>query len=597
MCGFFCLFNCTDELIERSQQLALKYLKQRGEDQFNQIRFESGVIYHSRFTVTGDSKHGIQPCVKKDGSLMLVFNGEIYNWKELTHQREFFKSDTDFLFSRMESWDSNPAGLRGMGSWVLVDPKFGGLQISRMGTGEKPLYYYLSPEQGCIAVSSDPRIIGLLFDLQLNCESEQFFLTLGFLPDSLSIFDSVKKVTAGTSLCFQQRKSRKFEFVKEVMLDDSDAILSLNNLPQPTSLQSSVQSKTISGGTGDAAIERLKQTLCEALDLMYSKDVPSCLFLSGGVDSSLIWLLFRYEFGFEIPALTAKIQDYPENESSLVSEFVSRHGGGVFDQIDISIGELATEFYRCSELYSEPFADSSALVTSSMMKAASENGFRIVLGGDGADEYFGGYRRYFTSLPALAEFFGKTNISYVIQKFSASVWSRDVNKILKVLCSGSSEAAYLTMMKAIQESTVNEQFVEQFPNVFYGHDLKKGSGCFALSKMDREIYLKGDTQVKVDRISYANGIEYRSPFLDKNVRQLAFDEIINSENRELFRKKKFLRLLGQKYDKTHFQARKKQGFSVPLSQVVQKLGDDRPELQGLQYAQIVFREWQKSLYS
>ena len=324
-----------------------------------------------------DLASGHQPMSGCDCAIKIVFNGEIYNYRELQHELEArghrFKthSDTETIVHAFEEFGSKCVKhLRGMFAFAIWDSRRRELFIARDRAGKKPLYYTVTP-RGTLLFGSELKSLREHpeFHGETNLEALDAYLTFGYVPDPLTIFRDVHKLPPGHHLTFASGRVRVEQYW---------------DFPYQELQAEPMQNE-------EECLEELRALLDEAVRVRLVADVPLGAFLSGGVDSStVVGLMARHT---DHPVKTFSIGFHEDSYNELkYARVAAKHFGTDHHEFVVTpdicgiVDELVWHF-------DEPFADSSAIPTYMVSKLAREH-VKVVLSGDGGDEVFGGYTRY-----------------------------------------------------------------------------------------------------------------------------------------------------------------------------------------------------------
>jgi asparagine synthase (glutamine-hydrolysing) len=454
-----------------------------------------------------DLAGGHQPISGEDGTVTVVFNGEIYNYKELQsellvrgHQ---FKtdSDTEAIVHAYEEYGADCVQyLRGMFAFAIWDARDQSLFLARDRVGKKPLYY-AQTAAGELVFGSE--IKSLLehpaVGRDINLDALDAYLTLGYVPDPLSIFRGIKKLPPGSYLRFAHGRTE----VKEYWDFQFDS-------PETR--------------TEQEYVEELRTLLDESVRLRLISDVPLGAFLSGGVDSSAVVGLMAVHM--DQPVKTFSIGFHEDSFSELkyarltAEKFgTDHHEFFVTPNICDIVDELVGHF-------DEPFADPSAIPTYMVSKLARDY-VTVVLSGDGGDELFGGYTRYaveqkrrmFSAIPG---FLRNGIIQPLSRVLPHGAWGRNylhnisLDSIDRYFDSVSVFSGLNRRLLYSQDfkSSLNGNNVAMA--LFQSHSAKVSTGdtLDELLYVDSKTYLPGDILTKVDRMSMAVSLEARAPLLD-----------------------------------------------------------------------------------
>jgi len=562
MCGIAGIVD-TREGIERSVlEAASNLMAHRGpDDEGFFIEGPLGLV-HRRLSII-DLDGGSQPMFNEDRSLVVVFNGEIYNYVELRSQLEsnghIFStlSDTEVILHGFEEWGmACVEKFHGMFAFALYNRKEKSLFLSRDRCGEKPIYY--AHEGGRFYFASEfQALLNILRQMpDADPESIYLYLRLGYVPAPRSFLDGVNKLQAGCCIMFKDENIRCWSYYK----------------PRVT--------------VGDRISEK---ELCDELDITLSRavkkmlvsDVPLGAFLSGGLDSSLIVAMMAKE-GESPKTFSISFDDASFDESQyakLVSEYVGTqhtHYKVAFDGFDSCLSIM--------DGFGEPFADSSGIPTYYLAKETRRK-VTVALSGDGGDELFGGYRRYlaqnlsdyYLSFPSLLR-------KGLFERFLSFFPDGDdyyADSIIKSARIFVERAESSRTSPGLMLNTIfsHNEVTALFPDLPDGHRLIeefigkiRSRKVEALMCADRVLYLPEDILVKVDRMSMKNSLEVRTPYLDPDVLELS-ERIplamkIKGGNLKYLLKKVALRYLPPKIVQ-----RKKHGFMVPMAQWIKKAGE------------------------
>jgi asparagine synthase (glutamine-hydrolysing) len=502
MCGIagYVGWDRSPQASETDLRLMCNAIRHRGPDGEGHF-IAPGVALGMRRLSVIDLAGGNQPIGNEDGSVQVVFNGEIYNYRELRGRlvaaghRVATHSDTETLVHLYEDeGDRFVHALCGMFAFAIWDARCEHLLLARDRLGIKPLYYWERP--GGLAFASELRAFLALemFSPRLDRTALGEYLALGYVPDPQCIFEGVKKLPPGHILSWD--RGRGSEVVR---------------------YWSPVRSETLNVGEQEA-VEEVRRLLADAVRSHLEADVPLGAFLSGGLDSSSVVALMgrsmdrpvrTFSIGFEEP----EFNEAPDAAAAARALRTEHRELIVRPDVDVLVEDVV-------RFFDEPFADSSALPTYLVARLAREE-VTVALSGDGGDELFGGYTRYTELLrrrelrPATLRRF----IRYVARQLPHASPGR--NRLLDL--ARTRRGRYATTVAgplAIQDGGVAlpplasdrdaldsllDRWFDQLP-----------SRDFATQMMlvDTMSYLPGDILTKVDRTSMAVSLEARVPLLD-----------------------------------------------------------------------------------
>ncbi|MGJ8693934.1 MAG: XrtA/PEP-CTERM system amidotransferase [Thalassotalea sp.] len=530
---------------------------------------------HRRLSVI-DLAGGHQPIYNEDDSVVVVFNGEIFNHHDITEELKskghVFKtnSDTETIVHAWEEWGTECVHqFRGMFAFILWDNNKKELFVARDRLGIKPLHYSQLTD-GSIIFGSELKVLRQhpLCSAQISHEAVEDYLTFGYVPDPKTIFDNVYKLEAGFYLHLKQGDSG--QNIQPVQYWD---------LPwQAVAGNERLSEQKIK----DELIERLKQ----AVDIRMEAEVPLGSFLSGGVDSGAIVAMMSQlntEKNSNDPVTTCSIgfdvPDFNETDfAQLVADrYKTKHHVEIVNHEDFELIDQLTD------IYDEPYADSSALPTYRVCELARKH-VTVALSGDGGDELFAGYRRYRFHL---AEQKLRDKLPLAIRKPIFGLLGKIYPKLdwapqflrakttFQSLAMSSSEA-YLNSMSKLRNDERQSLYSDNFKAKLEGYNANKVFSKALAGKtftdplkevqyLDYKTWVTGDINTKVDRASMAHGLEVRVPILDHKFVEWAFKmpsdkNLVGSEGKAVFKKAL------EPHVPNDNLYRKKMGFSIPLAQ-------------------------------
>jgi asparagine synthase (glutamine-hydrolysing) len=326
-----------------------------------------------------DVAGGMQPIANEDETIHVVFNGEIYNHRELQATLESrghvfsTRSDTEVLVHLYEEYGERLVDrLRGMFAFAIWDARTRRLLLARDRFGIKPLYYGERPSGIVFASELRSFLASQVLSPTLDQTAIAWFLSLGYVPDPLSVFAGIRKLPPGHTLSWSA------EHGVEIRRYWTPA----------TATQSNTQDER-------EVLEELRRLLRDAVESHLESEVPLGAFLSGGLDSSTVVALMAASLGRRVNTFSIGFDEDSFNEAP-DARFAARTFGTVHRELIVKpdADALVDEVVQC---FDEPFADSSALPTFLVARLAREH-VTVALSGDGGDELFGGYTRYSDAL-------------------------------------------------------------------------------------------------------------------------------------------------------------------------------------------------------
>ena len=530
------------------------------------VHVEPGVgLGHRRLAII-DVATGQQPLYNEDGSVVVVFNGEIYNYQELIPELQALghvfhtRSDTEVIVHAWEAWGEKCVDrFRGMFAFALYDRNRETLFLARDRLGVKPLFYAVLPD-GLLLFGSEFKsllqcpALGREVD---PCAVEEYF-ALGYVAEPRTIFMSSKKLPPGHRLTI-----RRGEPVPEPV-EYWDVRFTLSERISITE-----------------ACEELDRRLQESVRLRMISEVPLGAFLSGGVDSSAVVAAMARISSEPVNTCSISFDDPAFDETRFAQQVADRYGTRHFvDRVASDDFDLVDQL---ASIYDEPYADSSAIPTYRVCQLARKH-VTVALSGDGGDESLGGYRRYrfhlleermrsLLPLGVRQPIFGLLGKVYPKADWAPRVFRA---KTTFESLARSSVEAYLHSVSIIRESMRQEMFSAGFRGrlngyrageVFHRHAARAGTddGLALIQYLDLKTYLVGDINTKVDRASMAHSLEVREPLMDHPlVEWLA--SLPSNLKTDGVESKILLKKAMEPHLPHEIMYRPKMGFAVPLAQ-------------------------------
>ena len=540
----------------------------RGPDE-GSVHIEPGLgLGHRRLSII-DVATGQQPLFNEDGSVVVVFNGEIYNYQSLIPELAALghvfhtKSDTEVIVHAWEQWgEACVQRFRGMFAFALWDRNRQTFFMARDRLGVKPMYYALLGD-GHLLFGSELKSLMAYRDSAggLNREIDPLaveeYFALGYVAEPRTIFSQAKKLPPGHTLALRRGQP-------------------LGEPRRFWDLKFTNDSKIGAQEASDELMRRLK----ESVKLRMIAEVPLGAFLSGGVDSGAVVAVMAGLSDEPVNTCSIGFDDPQYNESDFAQMVADRyHTRHHLEQVGADDFDLIDTLAR---LYDEPYADSSAMPTYRVCQLARKH-VTVALSGDGGDETFGGYRRYRlhmmeerlrASLPAavrqpLFGFLGKVypKADWAPRMFRAKTTFEGMAR--------SSVDAYFHSMSQIREPMRSQLYSPRFKALLAGYSAKEVFDRHAraantddplalIQYIDLNTYLVGDINTKVDRASMAHSLEVREPLMDHElvewVATLPSSLKLQGSNGKAFFKKAL-----EPHLPSEVLYRPKMGFAVPLA--------------------------------
>ncbi len=491
------------------------------------LRHERGVsvgLGHRRLSIIDLSEAGRQPLSNEDGTVWLVFNGEIYNHPELRRELEGkghrFRSSTDsevIVHLYEEEGVRCARRLEGMFAFAVWDERAGTLVLGRDRVGIKPLVYWSGGDTFLFASEIKSILKHPAVDRQIDWQALGLYLTFNYIPAPWSIFRGIRKLLPGQTLCYRGGAL------------SADVYWNIGREGH--------------AGRGEADIAEQKALLFETLDAAVQRhmvaDVPVGAFLSGGIDSSIVVGLMARHSSRPVQTYTIGFADMPLFDERAYAREVARFHGTEHREIALTARDVLEAVPAVLESFDEPFADSSALPTYIVSRETARS-VKVALSGDGGDELFAGYRLYAGERWAsLYNRIPGTLRRHLIEPLAASLPDSretlitDYARRLKKFVRGAGqpfERRFLAWNE-IFDRDAREELLQQRPEVFADLGeviLRERLGEREDDAVNRMLWadvkesLPGDMLKKVDHMSMLNSLEVRVPFLDHRVCELAF---------------------------------------------------------------------------
>jgi len=544
-------------------------LKSRGpDDKGIWIDKKNNIFFgHRRLSIIDLSHLGKQPMISHNKRLVIIFNGEIYNFldlkKDLLKENINFigNSDTEVLIEAVSNWGIKKtlSKISGMFSFVIWDKKEKILYLARDRLGIKPLYY--SFFNGIFFFGSQTKsfLKHPYWKNQISFNALASFFRLGYIPSGQSIFENTSQVLPGHYLIFSNKDK-----IKQKCYWSLDKIVKSNeNKKKNLNIENEIE-----------------YTLNKSVKKHMISDVPIGSFLSGGVDSSLITLLMQKNSTKKIKTFNIGFENKNLDESAYASK-IAKHIGTDHHNATFSNKNIIDLVPKLNKIYDEPFADSSQLPTI-LLSTLTKKKVKVALSGDGGDELFGGYNRYiwakkiklFYNLP----YFVRGVVGKSLKIFTPKQWERIIlklpflknysfpgDKIYKLsdviqFKNFSEVYPYLISQWQKEDIPLNKKFkISKLLSFEKKYSILNVSQQMQL--IDIKNYLPDDILTKVDRASMAYGLEVRVPYLEKELVELVWSKNLSNKG-----SKKILKNILYKYIPKNLIERPKMGFSIPLEE-------------------------------
>ena len=534
---------------------------------------------HRRLSVIDISDHGAQPMVSASGRSVLNYNGEIYNHGELRVELERAgkaptwrgHSDTEVLLAALEAWgvDATLKRCNGMFALALWDTQKRTLLLARDRMGEKPLYF--GWVGGCFAFASEIKALAQIpsWSPKMNTEAIASFLSSGYVRGPQSAITGIFRLPPGSTLTMTLAQLLRVHDWEQVS-SHINRYWSLNSVAL-TGLSSPLTDT-------ESATDELEALLLEAVGLRMEADVPLGAFLSGGIDSSLVTALMRTKSAQRVRTFSIGF-DEPGFDEATHARAVAGHLGTEHTELYVDAEDARALVPELPASFDEPFADYSQIPTLLLAELARQR-VTVSLTGDGGDELFAGYGRYFAiqklwrllgPLPATL----RRGVAPAIAASAAALrplagfgstchhLPQRLDRLAERLAAPELDMLRLSFIGGagvprIQLSTISHDLRHCLPPPQIDDTLRR------LMYGDQLDYLPDDILNKLDRASMAHGLETRLPLLDHRLVEFSW-RLPTSMMANGDQGKQLLRRVLNRYVPQALTDRPKQGFSPPLN--------------------------------
>ncbi len=553
MCGIAGIVNFKQKIPEYQLPKLLEAIQHRGPDAQAMAYFGAVALAHARLSIIDLSYAANQPFQSVDERFAIVFNGEIYNYIEIKNKileafpEQLFKSnsDTEVIIEayRLFGFDGLQL-LNGMFAFCLYDKTKNEILLCRDRIGIKPLFYYF--EGDCLYFASEPDAIVKAIDkpFEINANALSCFLNLGFSPNEQSNFHGIKKLLPGHTLTFNAHGIQM------------NCYWDFKNQIKTKCVTDNIQAQ-----------KDVKTIIEDAVRLNLISDVPVGVFLSGGMDSSLVAAIAKQHVAESLNTFSIGFENARFNELKYARK-IAEHIDSNHHEFVLSSKQAAEIALDALDAYGEPFADSSALPTYFISKLAKPH-VKTVLVGDGNDELFMGYGIY--------NWAERTDLNWVksMQSVIHNYWKFHFNK---------PKQRYQHYFEANHSLNQQQKLFSAEQNFFSQSDISNffllpsfSAKAFSIEHIARRLsakevqalfdldtYLPSDLLVKTDRASMRNGLEVRVPLLDHRLVEYALNLDQKLKTQHGIGKRIIVDILKSYYPENYFD-RPKWGFAIPLS--------------------------------
>ena len=539
MCGIVGLVTKKEK--ENTIKLMSDRIKHRGPDGDGYFIDGDVALGHRRLSII-DLSSGDQPMFNEDGSVVTVFNGEIYNYQELKEElialgHDFkTKSDTEVLVHGYEEWHTDlPKHLRGMFAFAIYDKNKNEVFLARDNFGIKPLYYAKMNDTFMFASEIKAFLDVPDFEKIFNESILETYLEFSFVPTNETFFKGVHRLDAGCSLLYKDGEIKLNKYFK---LDFKEENMSFED-----------------------AVKNISDVMKDSVEKHLIADVEVGSFLSSGIDSSYIVSLAKPDKTY-----TVGYENKKYDETMYAKDLAEKLGIKNESKI-ITKEEYLENISKIMYHLDEPTSDPAAISLYFVAKLASKD-LKVVLSGEGADEFFGGYNYYREEVDY--KFYNKLPycLRHIIGKV-ASIFPEGRGFNFLVRRGEKLENSYIgvnrnfssKMAKKVLKNNYELKAIDVTKDVY--NEFKNYSNIDKMQAIDINFWLMKDILLKADRMTMASSIEGRVPFIDKEVFKVAshlpFDYKVTKENTKVA-----LRAAAKEVIPTEAYKKKKLGFPVPV---------------------------------
>lgn len=551
MCGFagFAFASgISAEHSERTMKIMLEKIEHRGPDGAGVFSGEKATLGFRRLSIVDLSEEGSQPMLNEDRSLVLVFNGEIYNYRELREQlvlkghRFSSRTDSEVILHGYEEFGIGILEkLRGMFAFAIWDERNKSLFMARDPFGIKPFYYSRNTDDDTFLFGSEIKSLLAypLFRKELNKDALRPYLTFQYSVLDETFFKGVYKLRPGHYMICSQNGEE------------------IKTFAAPTFDQEQGESNTYR--------ELIRKSVRESVDRHRSGDVKIGSLLSGGVDSSYLTALLRPEKTFSVGFETNRDRFDETELAKELSNTLSIDNISALLTAEQCFGKLPEIQYHMDE----PHANPSCMPLYFIAELASKH-VKVVLSGEGADELFGGYEAY-DATPAMRNY---SVLPYAVRKIVSRTAKRlPRSRIADFLIRGglSLEEKFIGQAHVWEKTAALSILKDEYasgPSVYsitapFYREKANADDLTKMQHLDLKLWLPGDILLKADKMSMAHSLELRVPFLDSEVMNVAskLPAKLRVKNGET---KRALRDAAGEVLTEAWAKRKKVGFPVPI---------------------------------
>jgi asparagine synthase (glutamine-hydrolysing) len=579
MCGICGEINFLKKEVEQHDiEKMMDALYHRGPDDAGLYCDASIGLGHRRLSILDLSAHGKQPMWSNDRSLCLVYNGEVYNYREIQTELsslgyQFSSStDTEVVVNAVHCWGLEKALSKfiGMFAFAIWDARNKLLHLCRDRAGVKPLYYYQTDKTLIFGSEMKALLSHPTFRKDLDPAALGQYFVAGYFPDSATVFRNTSRLSPGHYLTITAEGATQLHKYWSLETIERDSFR----------------------GTFEEAVEHTEQLLESAFAYRLVSDVPVGLFLSGGIDSSLTSAILKKKIQADILNITIGFHEKNYDETPQAKK-VAQELGVRHLVHHVTEKEAQDALFKFCDIYDEPFGDTSGIPTYILSKLTREH-VKVALSADGGDEQFCGYESYasydrnyrlLNKFPYRLRHLLSVCLKKLLQYQNISSWgtrqereesyfpqsAARYEKMLRLLKIHSRQDLIRLMNeKAWSQDTIGEFLSiggkDLFSNTVLSdaHFEQYHDGLLdAMMRTDYSSFLRDDILVKVDRASMHVSLECRDPFLDHRIAEFAYSLpteylLHNGEH------KRILKQITRKWLSESIISAPKRGFMIPL---------------------------------
>ena len=521
-------------------ETSLNLLNHRGPDFQNFVTINENQFGHTRLAIIDLNEEANQPMIFDD--IVLVFNGEIYNYKELIHVEQLeckTSSDSEVLIRLYQKYGFDFLNkLNGMFSFCIYDIKKELFFCARDRYGKKPFFYYFKDNK-FIFSSSIKSILNLLEtkpNLNKIALSKylQYFVPFG----EDTFYQNIFKLEAANYMVYETNNPTELRIKKYYKINTYKAIRN-----------------------EEKALSDIEELLFKSVEYRLNSDVEVASLLSGGIDSSLISALYTKISGKKINTFSIGYEEYKNYCELDYAQITANHINSNHHPVMINQKEYINHFHETLDMLEEPHGDSAAIPLNILTKKIHQSGIKTVLSGEGSDEIFLGYENYSKFLKY-----------YEFEKSITNEQHDFLDDIIGALQNNTKESEYLR--RIVKKQNLYNSFGEIYTDIQkkrlfkkvpqFKSETSKQDPVDWMSYIDLKIWLGESLLSKVDRISMGNSLEVRTPFLDFNLVNYMFS--VDSKLKVGDTNKYLLKKIASKYIPEEIINRTKKGFNSPYNE-------------------------------